>query len=47
MPTIACGWGYCGPVEPQGWQADYLFDSPSQLLVLLQESLSGRSELAA
>lgn len=47
MPTIACGWGYCGPLEPQGWQADYLFDSPSQLLVLLQESLSGRSELAA
>ncbi|MQA37888.1 HAD family hydrolase [Rugamonas aquatica] len=47
MPTIACGWGYCGPVEPQGWQADYLFGHPSELLALMQESLPGRSELAA
>ncbi|MQA20120.1 HAD-IA family hydrolase [Rugamonas rivuli] len=47
MPTIACGWGYCGPVEPQAWQADYLFGHPSELLALMQESLSGRSELAA
>ena len=47
MPTIACGWGYCGPLEPRGWQADYLFDSPEELLALLQETLPGRSELAA
>ena len=21
MPSIGCGWGYCGPVEPLGWKA--------------------------
>jgi phosphoglycolate phosphatase len=47
MKTIACGWGYCGPVEPQGWQADYLFDSPLELLALMQDSLTGNAELAA
>ncbi|MES2348446.1 MAG: HAD-IA family hydrolase [Pseudomonadota bacterium] len=47
MKTIACGWGYCGPVEPQGWQADYLFDSPLELLALMQHSLTGDTELAA
>jgi HAD superfamily hydrolase (TIGR01549 family) len=47
MKTIACGWGYCGPVEPQGWQADYLFDSPLELLALMQHSLTGNTELAA
>ena len=47
MKTIACGWGYCGAVEPQGWQADYLFDSPMELLALMQDSLTGNAELAA
>jgi 2-phosphoglycolate phosphatase len=47
MPTIACGWGYCGPVEPQGWHADYLLQSPLELLALLQAALSGDTELAA
>ncbi|HEU4777365.1 MAG TPA: HAD-IA family hydrolase [Telluria sp.] len=39
MLTVACGWGYCGATEPQGWQADYLFDSPQALLALLQQTL--------
>ena len=47
MKTIACGWGYCGAVEPLGWQADYLFDSPLELLALMQDSLAGATELAA
>ncbi|MFS2007227.1 HAD family hydrolase [Duganella sp. CT11-25] len=46
MPTIAAGWGYCGPVEPQGWQADYLFVQPTEILALMHSSLSG-SALAA
>jgi phosphoglycolate phosphatase len=41
MLTIACGWGYCGPVEPQHWQADYLFQQPGDLLALLQAALGG------
>jgi len=47
MRTIACGWGYCGMVEPQGWQADYLLDSPEDLLALLQQSLVSGKEMAA
>ncbi len=46
MPTIAAGWGYCGPVEPQSWQADYLFLQPLDILALLQDVLA-RSALAA
>ncbi|MYM24655.1 HAD-IA family hydrolase [Duganella sp. FT135W] len=38
MLTIACGWGYCGPVEPQHWQADYVFQQPAELLALLQQA---------
>ena len=34
MVTVACAWGYCGPVEPQGWGADYLLDTPLALLEL-------------
>ena len=46
MPTIAAGWGYCGPVEPQSWQADHLLMEPTAILALMQSSLSG-SALAA
>ena len=46
MPTIAAGWGYCGAVEPQSWQADHLLLHPTEILVLMQNSLSG-SALAA
>jgi 2-phosphoglycolate phosphatase len=43
MPTIAAGWGYCGPVEPQSWQADYLFLHPQEILALMQNTLSSRA----
>ena len=46
MLTIACGWGYCGATEPQGWQADYLLQQPAELLALLQAALAA-SPLAA
>lgn len=37
MVTIACAWGYCGAVAPSTWGADYLLDTPDQLLNLLRE----------
>jgi phosphoglycolate phosphatase len=46
MLTIACGWGYCGPLEPQSWQADYLFNAPQELLSLAQRSFQN-SKIAA
>ncbi|WP_373992094.1 HAD family hydrolase [Duganella sp. BuS-21] len=42
MLTIGCGWGYCGPTEPQHWQADYVFQQPHELLALLQTTLAAR-----
>ncbi|MGZ8318757.1 MAG: HAD family hydrolase [Telluria sp.] len=36
MVTVACAWGYCGAVEPQTWGADYLVESPLDLLRALQ-----------
>jgi phosphoglycolate phosphatase-like HAD superfamily hydrolase len=47
MLTIACGWGYCGPHEPQSWNADYLLDTPQALLALLQATGSGRDAALA
>lgn len=37
MVTVACTWGYCGAVEPSTWGADYLLETPAQLLSLLGE----------
>ena len=39
MVTVACAWGYCGPVEPQSWGADYLLDSPQALMALVRSVL--------
>lgn len=36
MVTIACNWGYCGAIEPASWGADYLLDTPQDLLELVQ-----------
>jgi 2-phosphoglycolate phosphatase len=49
MLTIACGWGYCGPVEPRDWEADYLLETPLALLELIKRAASAKteSELAA
>ncbi|MFA9216578.1 MAG: HAD family hydrolase [Sphingomonadaceae bacterium] len=47
MRTIACGWGYCGPLEPLGWQADHLLHTPEELLELMQRSVANSAQLAA
>jgi phosphoglycolate phosphatase len=36
MVTVACAWGYCGAIEPTSWGADYLMDTPADLLDLLR-----------
>jgi phosphoglycolate phosphatase len=36
MVTVACNWGYCGAVEPSTWGADYLLDTPTDLLQTLR-----------
>src|SRR5450830_104436 len=35
MVTVACAWGYCGELEPAHWGADYLLESPRDLLLTL------------
>ena len=37
MPAIAAAWGYCGQVEPAGWNADALIDKPLDLLKLIPQ----------
>jgi phosphoglycolate phosphatase-like HAD superfamily hydrolase len=36
MVTVACAWGYCGDIEPATWGANYLLDTPQDLLELVQ-----------
>jgi N-acetyl-D-muramate 6-phosphate phosphatase len=36
MPTIAAAWGYCGAIEPQSWEADWIAETPLQLLDLIR-----------
>lgn len=45
MITVACAWGYCGAVEPLSWGADYLVESPLDLLRAIQSV--GASQLNA
>lgn len=40
MITVACAWGYCGTIDPATWGADYLLDTPQQLLQVLRDVLS-------
>jgi hypothetical protein len=37
---VACAWGYCGAIEPATWDADYLLDTPVDLLELVVGVLS-------
>jgi phosphoglycolate phosphatase len=46
MVTVACNWGYCGSIDPATWGADYLLDTPHQLLQMLRE-LASAAEKAA
>jgi 2-phosphoglycolate phosphatase len=41
MPTIAAAWGYCGNIEPAGWNADALAATPEDVLRLLELRPSG------
>ena len=36
MVTVACGWGYCGEIAPTTWGADYLCNTPLELLDVLR-----------
>lgn len=49
MVTVACTWGYCGAIEPSTWGADYLLETPAQLLALLGQisEAARRAEHAA
>lgn len=37
MVTVACNWGYCGSIDPVTWGADFLLDTPQDLLRMLRE----------
>jgi phosphoglycolate phosphatase len=41
MVTVACGWGYCGAIDPATWGADLLLDTPHHLLETLRGVVSG------
>ena len=47
MATMACQWGYCGPVEPQSWGADHLLATPADLLALIRATVPSPTPLAA
>jgi phosphoglycolate phosphatase-like HAD superfamily hydrolase len=49
MVTVACSWGYCGAIEPSTWGADYLLDTPTDLLETLRGlvAVSVQAERAA
>jgi 2-phosphoglycolate phosphatase len=49
MTTVACTWGYCGAVDPAAWGADYLLDTPTDLLDLLRSvaCMSRKAETVA
>ncbi len=40
MVTVACAWGYCGSIAPSTWLADYLLDTPVDLLELVGSVLT-------
>lgn len=46
MVTVACAWGYCGAIEPSTWGADYLLDTPADLLELVRAVLAAPSRAA-
>ncbi|MDQ2820070.1 MAG: HAD-IA family hydrolase [Pseudomonadota bacterium] len=46
MVTVACAWGYCGNIAPESWGADYVLDTPADLLATLLD-LSGARVAAA
>ena len=49
MLTVACNWGYCGSIEPSTWGADFLLDTPADLLATIRDvvAAAARAEMAA
>ena len=45
MITVACNWGYCGAIDPATWGADFLLDTPHDLLRMLRQ-LAGAARAA-
>jgi phosphoglycolate phosphatase len=45
MITVACNWGYCGAIDPATWGADFLLDTPHDLLRTLRQ-LAGAARAA-
>ncbi len=43
MPTVACAWGYCGAIAPSTWNADYLLETPTDLLELVRSVVASTS----
>lgn len=46
MITVACSWGYCGSIDPATWGADYLLETPAELLATLRGLLGARAAVA-
>jgi phosphoglycolate phosphatase len=47
MVTVACAWGYCGTVDPATWGADYLLDTPTDLLETLRGLVGAATMVSA
>jgi phosphoglycolate phosphatase len=47
MITVACAWGYCGTIDPATWGADFLLDTPTDLLDTLRGLAAARQVTAA
>jgi phosphoglycolate phosphatase len=47
MITVACAWGYCGTIDPATWGADFLLDTPTDLLDTLRGLAAARQATAA
>jgi 2-phosphoglycolate phosphatase len=46
MRTVACAWGYCGAIAPHSWGADYLLETPADLLELVLSTVTTPSRQA-
>ncbi|GAB3463865.1 phosphoglycolate phosphatase [Massilia terrae] len=46
MVTVACSWGYCGSIDPSTWGADYLLETPAELLATLRGLVGPRAAVA-
>lgn len=45
MPGLACAWGYCEAEEVAGWGADWIGETPTDMLALVQRIGAARPTL--